>query len=144
MRDDFQRPKSPPRKKKGGRKKKSGAPGFASEVIAGLRHQMDSRWPNLGRQLASVVRVGREKLDNIYCSAAQFVTEHKEAFDDRRAEKKTHDRGAGLDAPQPAPPVQAVRAGRNPARKKRVRPSARPSSVNRPKKPPQPNRLPET
>jgi hypothetical protein len=136
-------PSRSPKKKKSVRKKKSGAPVSISEVVADLRHQMDSRWPNLGRRLASVIRVSREKLDDIYCSAAQFVTEHKEAFDDRRAEKKAQDRTAGLATHQPGTPVHPARASRNPAGKGTVRRSVRPSSVKKPKNPQQ-NRLPET
>jgi hypothetical protein len=128
------------KKKKSVHQKKSGAPVSVSELVTGLRHQMDSRWPNLGRRLASVIRVSREKLDDIYCSAAQFVNEHKEAFDDRHAEKKEHDRTAGPTTPRPGAPV---RASRNPAIKGTVRRSARPSSVKKPKKPQQ-NSLPET
>ena len=143
MRDDFQRPKSAPRKKKSGRQKKSDAPVSVSELVVGLRHQIDTRWPNLGRRLASVIRVSREKLDDIYCSAAQFVTEHKEAFDDRRAEKKPQERTADPTTPQPATPVHPVRARRHPAKKRTVTRSVRPSSVKKPQKPPE-NSFPET
>ena len=135
-------PSRHPKKKKSVHQKKSGAPGSVSELVTGLRHQMDSRWPNLGPRLASVIRVSREKLDDIYCSAAQFVTEHKEAFDDRRAEKKAHDRTAGPTTPQPGAIVQPVRASRNPAKKGPVTGSVRLSSVKKPKKPQQ-NSLPE-
>jgi hypothetical protein len=132
-----------PKKKKSVRQKKSGAPAAVSVLVTGLRHQMDSRWPNLGRRLALVIRVSREKVDDIYCSAAQFVTEHKEAFDDRRAEKKAHDRTAGSTTPQPGAVVHPVRASGNPAIKGTVTGSVRPSSVKKPKKPQQ-NSLPKT
>jgi hypothetical protein len=126
-------------RKKSGRQKKSDAPASVSEMVAGLRHQVDSRWPNLGRRLVSVIRVSREKLDDIYCSAAQFVTEHKEAFDDRRAEKKAHARPAELASQQPGTPVRANR----PAQKRAVARPARPSSVKKPNKSQQKS-LPET
>src|ERR1700759_3901493 len=89
-----QDPSRHPQKKQSVHQKKAGTPAPVSELVTGLRHQMDSRWPNLGRRLAAVIRVSREKLDDIYCSAAQFVSEHKEAFDDRLAEKKAHARTA--------------------------------------------------
>jgi hypothetical protein len=136
-------PSRRPKKKKSVRQSKSGAPVSVSEVVAGLRHQMDSRWPNLGRRLASVIRASREKLDDIYCSAAQFVTEHKEDFDDRRAEKKAHDRAAGSADQQPGFPAHPAPASRNLTKKKTLTPSVRPSSVKKPKKPNQ-NRLSET
>jgi hypothetical protein len=136
-------PSRHPKKKKSVRQKKSGAPVSISELLTGLRHQMDSRWPNLGPRLASVFRVSREKLDDIYCSAAQFVTEHKETFDDRRAEKKAHDRTAGPTTAQPEALAHPVRATRNPPKKGTVRRSVRPSSVRKPEKPQQ-NSLPET
>jgi hypothetical protein len=135
-------PSRHPKKKKSVHQKQSGAPATVSELVTGLRHQMDSRWPNLGRRLASVIRVSREKLDDIYCSAAQFVTEHKEAFDDRRAEKKARDRMTGSTTPQPGALVHPVRASRIAAKKGTVTRSVRPSSVKKPKKPQQ-NSLPE-
>ena len=125
---------SRPKKKKSVHQKKSGAPGSVSELVTGLRHQMDSRWPNLGPRLASVIRVSREKLDDIYCSAAQFVTEHKEAFDDRRAEEKAHERAAGSTTPPPGAVLHPVRASGNPAIKGTVTRSVRPPSVKKPKK----------
>jgi hypothetical protein len=136
-------PSRHPKKKKSVHQTKSGTPATVSELMTGLRHQMNSRWPNLGRRLALVIRVSREKVDNIYCSAAQFVTEHKEAFDDRRAEKKAHDRTAGSTTPQPGAVVHPVSAIGNPAVKETVTRSVRPSSVKKPRKPQQ-NSLPKT
>jgi hypothetical protein len=130
-------PSRHPKKKKSVHQKKSGAPAIVPELLTGLRHQMDSRWPNLGRRLALVIRVSREKLDDIYCSAAQFVTEHKEAFDDRRAEEKAHERAAGSTTPQPGAVVRPVRASGNPAIKGTVTRSVRTPSVKKPKKPQQ-------
>jgi hypothetical protein len=136
-------PSRHPKKKKSVHQKKSGTPVAVSELVTGLRYQMDRRWPNLGRRIASVIRVSREKLDDIYCSAAQFVTEHKEAFDDRRAEEKAHQRAADSIPPQPGPVVHPVRASGNPAIKVTATRSVRPPSVKKPKKPQQ-NSLLET
>ena len=127
-------PSRRPKKKKSVQQKKSGTPVTVSELVTGLRHQMDSRWPNLGRRLASVIRVSREKLDDIYCSAAQFVTEHKEAFDDRRAEEKAQERAASSTTPQPGAVVhpfapvatllsrerRRVLSGRRPSRSRKI------------------------
>jgi hypothetical protein len=74
--------------KKSVRKKKGHLPIFQAKIVARLRRQIDDRWPNLGRRLAFSMKVSREKLDDIYSSVAQFVTEHKEAFEDRLAENK--------------------------------------------------------
>jgi Sec-independent protein translocase protein TatA len=65
---------------------------------------MNGRWPNLGRQLASVLRVSREKIDDLYSSAAQAISEHKEAFEDRLAEKKEQAREATRNAKQNTQP----------------------------------------
>jgi hypothetical protein len=127
-------PSRHPKKKKSVQKKKAGTPAPVSGLVTALRHQMDSRWPNLGRRLAAVIRVSREKLDDLYCSAAQFVTEHKEAFDDRRAEEKEQERAAGSITPQPEAVVHPVRASGNPAKKETVTRSVRPPSVKKPKK----------
>jgi hypothetical protein len=132
-------PSRHPKKKKSVQQKKSGTPVTVPGLVTGLRHQMDSRWPNRGRRLASVIRVSREKLDDIYCSAAQFVTEHKEAFDDRRAEEKAHERAASSTPPEPG----AVVHPSNPAIKGTATRSVRPPSVKKPKKPQQ-NSLLET
>src|SRR5580704_204336 len=103
-------PSRHPKKKKSVHQKEAGTSAPVSELLSGLRHQMDSRWPNLGRRLAAVIRISRERLDDIYCSAAQFVTEHKEAFDDRRAEEKAHERAAGSTTPPPGAVLHPVRA----------------------------------
>jgi hypothetical protein len=95
-----------PRKKKNARKKKSDSPVFDLKIVTDLRRQIDQRWPNLGRQLASLVQVSREKVDDVYCSAAQFITEHKEAFEDRLAERKAQDRQAN-----PTPQSQEASVG---------------------------------
>jgi Sec-independent protein translocase protein TatA len=62
--------------------------------VAGIGRQINDRWPNLGRQLASLIGVSREKIDDIYSSAAQAISEQKEAFEDRLAEKKAQARDA--------------------------------------------------
>ncbi len=97
--------------KKSVRTKKAKSPIFDSEIVAHLRRQMDDRWPNLGRQLASFIRVSREKLDDIYSSAAQVVTEHKEAFEDRLAEKKAQARAATRATQQQGAPSRPIRRG---------------------------------
>ena len=123
-----------PPKKKSGRKKKAVSPILFSEIVSGLRHHMDRRWPNLGRRLASVIRVSREKLDDVYCSAAQFVTEHKEAFDDRLAEKKAYARTAEPAQVQLGALVHPVRRTRRATDKKGpVTRSVRPSPEKKPK-----------
>jgi hypothetical protein len=133
-------PRRRPPKKKSGRKKKSGSPIPISEIVSGLRHHMDRRWPNLARQLASVIRVSREKLDDVYCSAAQFVTEHKEAFDDRLAEKKAYaPTGEPAELQRGAPVHPIRRAKRDTDKKRPVTRSVHPSPVKKPKEF-QPNR----
>jgi Arc/MetJ-type ribon-helix-helix transcriptional regulator len=61
-------------------------------VFSRVRRQIDDRWPNLGRQLVSFIQISREKLDDVYSSAAEVVNEHKEGFEDRRAERKAKTR----------------------------------------------------
>jgi hypothetical protein len=75
-------------------RKAAKAPALTSEIVAKIGRQINGRWPNLARQLASLFRVGREKIDDLYSSAAQAVSEQKEAFDDRRAARKAGQRVA--------------------------------------------------
>jgi hypothetical protein len=100
-----------PKKKQAVRKKKANSPIFDSEIVARIRRQINDRWPNLGRQFASFFRVSREKLDDIYSSAAQVITEHKEAFEDRLAEKKAQVRAGIRDTQQQNAPSRPGRRG---------------------------------
>jgi hypothetical protein len=99
-------------RKKSVRKKRRNPPVFKSEIVARIERQMSDRWPNLGRQLASLLRVSREKIDDLYSSAAQVISEHKEAFEDRLAEKKEQARQATRDAGQQTPPRSIRRSPR--------------------------------
>jgi hypothetical protein len=82
------------RQKKSPRKKRVKGPVFASGIVASLQRQTADHWPNLGGYLARFIRVSREKIDDLYSLAAQAVTEHKEAFEDRLAERKARARAA--------------------------------------------------
>ena len=86
----------PPRsaKKKRVAKQTGKAPVVRLEMVARIGRQINDRWPNLGRQLATLLRVSREKIDDLYSSAAQAMSEQKEAFDDRRAARKAQERVA--------------------------------------------------
>ena len=99
-------------RKKSVRKKRRDPPVFKSEIVARIGRQMSDRWPNLGRQLASLLRVSREKIDDLYSSAAQAISEHKEAFEDRLAEKKEQAREAARNAQQHTQPRPIRRAPR--------------------------------
>jgi len=92
-------------------KKTGKAPAFRSEIVDRIGRQINDRWPNLGRQLASLLRVSREKIDDLYSSAAQVLSEHKEAFDDGRAARKAQGRVEVRTVPQ------AVSARRRPKAK---------------------------
>ena len=89
-------------------KKKGDSPILKSEVVARIGRQINKRWPNLGRQLASLIRVSREKVDDLYTSAARAISEHKESFEDRRAERRTQAR-PGTKATPPAASAHPVR-----------------------------------
>jgi hypothetical protein len=75
---------------------------LTSEIVAKIGRQINGRWPNLGGQLASLLRVSREKIDDLYSSVAQAVSEQKEAFDDRRAARKAQGRVEIRTVPQAA------------------------------------------
>jgi hypothetical protein len=98
-------------KKKSARKKEGTLPIFDSKLVAHLRRQLDDRLPNLSRQIASLMRASREKLGDVYSSAAQVVIEHKEAFEDRLAERKAQARAATRAAPQQEVPARPIRPG---------------------------------
>jgi hypothetical protein len=86
------------------------APAFTSEIVARMGRQINDRWPNLGQQLVSLLRVSREKIDDLYSSAAQAMSEHKEAFDDRRAARKAQEQVESRITPAAAPDRRAARA----------------------------------
>ena len=96
-------------KKKSARKKEGKLPVFEPKFVADLRRQLDDRLPNLRRQVASLMRASREKLDDVYSSAAQVIIEHKEAFEDRLAERKARARAAMRATPQQDEPGRPIR-----------------------------------
>jgi hypothetical protein len=102
----------PPRSanQKRGTKKTVKAPVFRSEIVAKVGRQIHDRWPNLGGQLASLVRVSRAKIDDLYSSAVQAMSECKEAFDDRRAARKAQDQVGIRSAPKAGRGRRAARA----------------------------------
>jgi hypothetical protein len=100
VKDSNQSPRAA--KKKQVAKKKGEVTTFTSEIVARVGHEINDRWPNLGPQLASLLRAGREKIDDLYSSAAQALSEHKEAFEDRRAERKELNRVAVRPGPRAA------------------------------------------
>jgi hypothetical protein len=119
----------PPRNaKKGVVKKTVKATAFTSEFVTKIGRQINDRWPNLGGQLASLLRVSRERIDDLYSSAAQAMSEQKEAFDDHRAARKAQERIETRATPQAA-------LGRR---------SARARKVNGSVIPPQPKRSPSS
>jgi hypothetical protein len=97
--------------KKSPRKKEANSPIFNSETGAGFRGLMSDHWPNLARQLASFMRASREKIDDVYSSAAQVIHEHKEAFEDRLAERKANARAATRATRQQSAPARPTRPG---------------------------------
>jgi hypothetical protein len=109
-------------KKRSSGKKKGDSPILKSEVVASIGRQINKRWPNLGRQLASLIRVSREKVDDLYTSAARAISEHKESFEDRRAERRTQAR-LGTKA---TPPATSARPVRRAVRDRTVKKSADP------------------
>jgi hypothetical protein len=90
-------------------KKTVKAPVFRSEIVATVGRQIHDRWPNLGGQLASLVRVSRATIDDLYSSAVQAMSECKEAFDDRRAARKAQQVGT-RSTPKAARGRRAARA----------------------------------
>ena len=93
-----------PAKKRAGTGKAT-PPVVGSEIMARIGRLIDDRWPDLRRQLASWLRVGREKFDDLYSSAALTISEHQEAFQDRLAEKKALTRAANRDTKAPEAPA---------------------------------------
>ncbi len=85
--------------------------GSGSEIVVRLQREIDDRWPNLRGRLSSWMRVSREKLDDLYCSAAQAIHEHKEAFEDRLAERKAHSRAATPERQEQSARESAMRRG---------------------------------
>ena len=109
------------RQKKAVQRKKASTPFNGLEILRGLRHRIDDRWPNLGPRIASLLQVSRAKLDDIYSSAARAITEHKEAFEDRLAERKTAEAAIQKSAQQDSPPRPRRRRGRKTVSNTRVK-----------------------
>jgi hypothetical protein len=105
VKDSHQPPRSA--KKKRAAKKTGKTPFVTSKIVTTIGRQINDRWPNLGRQLGSLFRLGREKIDDLYSSAAQTMSEQKESFDDRRAARKAQERIAIRTVP-PAPSARSV------------------------------------
>lgn len=108
MKGSHQPPRSANKKRVA--KKTVKASAFTSEIVVRIGRQINDRWPNLGGQLASLLRVSREKIDDLYSSAAQAMSEHKEAFDDRLAARKAQEQIGTRITPQAAPGRHAARA----------------------------------
>jgi hypothetical protein len=85
-------------KKKSSGKRKPELAFLNGAIVSRVRREIDDRWPNLGRQFVSLIVVSRKKLAEIYCSAAETINEHKEAFEDRRAGRKAEARAAAQKA----------------------------------------------
>jgi len=125
--DDQTRPSPKRRPRKG----TAGSPISDSETRARFRNEAGDPWLNLGRRLAYFVHVSRGKLDDIYCSAAQFMTEHLEAFEDRLSERKAQARADAGPIPQQGPSARSIPRGtRDAVRDRTVQSSAvrRPSN----------------
>jgi hypothetical protein len=123
---------SPSADKKGIAKKAVKPSAFTSEIVAKIGRQINDRWPNLGGQLVSLLRASREKIDDLYSSAAQAMSEQKEAFDDRRAARKAQER-IETRTPRAALNRRGARARKVngsivPTRPKRTPSSSKPSS----------------
>jgi coenzyme F420-reducing hydrogenase alpha subunit len=91
-------------------KKAVKASALASEIVTRIGRQINNRWPNLGGQLTSLLRVSREKIDDLYSSAAQAMSEQKEAFDDRRAARKAQAQIEIRTTPPTAPSRRVAKA----------------------------------
>jgi hypothetical protein len=124
--------------KKRPRKEELKSPIVGSEIIGRVGRQINQRWPNLGGQLSSLMRVGREKLDDLYSSVARTISEHKEAFQDRLAEKKAETRAATREAKEPGArmPPSPRSKGKTAKRGTVKGPSVRPRSKRLPRSKP--------
>lgn len=125
---------SRPSPKRRTRKQTAASPISDSQTRAPFWDQAGDPWLNLGRRLAFLIQVSRERLDDIYCSAAQFMSQRKEAFEDRLAERKTQARAAtGPTQARGAPARSIPRGTRGTVQDQTVQRSATPfPSKNRP------------
>jgi hypothetical protein len=90
-------------------KKRVDSPIFDSGIAACLRRQTAGHWLNLSGYLAPLIRVSREKIDDVYSLAAQAITEHKEAFEDRLAERKAQAQAATRATQQQSGRIRPLR-----------------------------------
>ncbi len=61
---------------------------WTSADVERLTRPVVERWPKVRDTVTPFLKVAGEKLGDLYASAAQVVTEQKEAFEDRRAEHR--------------------------------------------------------
>lgn len=60
----------------------------AKHLFASIKEQ----WPGVREKLEPYVNKGKEKLGDAYASVAKVLAEQKEAYEDRRAERKERER----------------------------------------------------
>ncbi len=68
--------------------KDTGALLWTAEDVKKLTQSVVEQWPKVRDAAVPFLKTAGEKLGNLYASAAQVVTEQKEAFDDRVAERR--------------------------------------------------------
>jgi hypothetical protein len=95
--------------KKGKRPKTEQPPVWKFEIIYEDSAPEASIWSNLRRNLAPFLEAAHDALGAIYAAGAKGVLERKEAFEDRRAERKARQRGNAVRAAKPAITTSEIR-----------------------------------
>ena len=79
-------------------KTKSEIPLWEPKVQEKIIDPLVDGWPEARKRLKSAFDAGKEKASDLYASVAQVITEKKEAWEDRLAEKKHQKKQAGKKA----------------------------------------------
>jgi len=94
---------------KGTRPKPEQSPVWKFEIIYEDSDLEASLWTKLRQNLAPFLEAAHNAIGAIYVAGAKEVLERKEAFEDRRAERKARQRGNAVRSAKPAVSTREIR-----------------------------------
>ncbi len=91
------------RRKRGPLPKREEIPLLDTSAAKHLFRSIKEQWPGFREKIETYVNKGKEKLGDAYASVARALAAQKEAYEDRRAERKERER-----APSPGHKASAA------------------------------------
>ncbi len=80
------------RRKRGPSPKREDIPLLDVSVAKDFVQSVKKHWPGFRKKIEPYVATGKEKIGDAYATVAKILAAQKEAFEDRRAEKKEQER----------------------------------------------------